>query len=162
MSTSQAGFLRGDPQREIAYWIGQAAEAERKRSGFQDMAAEGLITLDELRTKLAGLEETRRTAEMEIEHLRGHLERVEELERNRDTLLEGYANLIPQKLQDLDPEERRQIYAMLRLRIVVDLDGDMEITGVIGAEQMLCDSGLTSRRKVEASTLPLAPVHPSA
>jgi hypothetical protein len=41
--------------------------------------------LDELRTKLAGLEETRRTAEMEIENLRGRLERVEELVRNRDT-----------------------------------------------------------------------------
>jgi hypothetical protein len=69
---------------------------------------------------------------------------MEELERNRDTLLETYADLIPQRLQRLDPEERRRIYAMLRLRIVVDLDGDMEIVGVIGAGEMLCDPGLTS------------------
>jgi len=142
---------RGDPQREIAFWLEKAAEAERKRSGFQDMAAEGLITLDELRTKLAGLEETRRAAETEIEHLRGRLERVEELERNRDTLLETYACLIPQKLQELDPEERRQIYAMLRLRIVVDLAGDMEITGVIGAGERLCDSELTSPSTTSSS-----------
>jgi hypothetical protein len=34
---------------------------------------------------------------------------MEELERNRDTLLETYADLIPQRLQRLDPEERRRI-----------------------------------------------------
>jgi hypothetical protein len=37
------------------------AERERKRSGLQDMTAAGLITLDELRMKLAALEESRRT-----------------------------------------------------------------------------------------------------
>lgn len=145
---------RGDPQSEIALWLERAAEAERKRSGFQDMDAEGLITLDELQTKLAGLEETRRAAETEIEHLRGRLERVEELERNRDTLLETYAGLIPQRLQGLDSEERRQIYAMLRLRIVIDLDGDMEIIGVIGEGKTLCNSGLTSACEYQNTKFP--------
>jgi site-specific DNA recombinase len=134
---------RGDPGREIAMWLEKLAEVDRKRSGFQDMAAEGLITLDELRAKLAGLEDARKAAEEEIGHLRGRLERVEELERNRDALLDGYANLVPQALQELGPEKRRQIYAMLRLRIVVDLDGDMAITGVIRAERILCESGPT-------------------
>jgi site-specific DNA recombinase len=46
---------RGDPEREAKAWHDKLAEVERKRSGFQDMAAEGLITLDELRAKLAGL-----------------------------------------------------------------------------------------------------------
>ena len=89
------------------------------------------------------MEETRRAAETEIVHLRGRLERVEELERNRDTLLDDYANLIPEALQELGPEERRQIYAMLRLRIAVEIGGDMEITGVLGAGEILCESGLT-------------------
>ena len=135
---------RGDPQREISLWLEKAAEAGRKRSGFQDMAAEGLITLDELRAKLAGLDETRRAAEAEIVHLRGRLERVEELERNRDTLLDDYTVLVPEALQELGPEERRQIYAMLRLRIAVDIDGNMQITGVIGAGAGLCETELAS------------------
>ena len=134
---------RGDPQREIALWLEKAAEVERKRSGFQDMAAEGLITLDELRAKLAGLDETRKAAENEIGLLRGRLERVEDLERSRDTLLDEYAKLIPDALQELDPEERRQVYAMLRLRIAVHIGGDMGITGVIGAGEILCKNGLT-------------------
>jgi site-specific DNA recombinase len=95
---------RGDPQAEIALWLERATEVGRKRSGFQDMAAEGLITLDELRTKLAALEETRMTAETEIERLRGRLERVEKLERNRDTLLETYADLIPRGCRSSTPK----------------------------------------------------------
>jgi len=51
--------VRGDPGREAGAWLERLAEADRKRSGFQDMAAEGLITFDELRAKLADLEETR-------------------------------------------------------------------------------------------------------
>jgi hypothetical protein len=108
------------------------------------MAAEGLITLNELRTKLAGLEETRMTAEMEIENLRGRLERVEELERNRDSFLDSYVGLIPQKLWELEPEDRQRIYSMLRLRLVMGPDGSIEATGIIGAGKYLCESELTS------------------
>jgi hypothetical protein len=34
------------------------------------------------------------------------LERVEDLECNRDTLLDSYIGLIPQKLQELETEDR--------------------------------------------------------
>src|SRR5215203_6682125 len=54
--------LHGDPEREAKVWLEQLADAECKRSSFQDMAAEGLITFDELRTKLATLQETCETA----------------------------------------------------------------------------------------------------
>ena len=131
---------RGDPEREIAKWLAKIAEADRKRSGFQDQAAEGLMTLDELRTRLSGLEDARRAAETEIEGLRRRLERLEDLERDRDTLLDEYAKLMPDALQELGPEERRQVYAMLRLRIAVEIGGDMTITGVIGAGETLCES----------------------
>ncbi len=142
---------RGDPEREIAVWLEKLAEADRKRSGFQDMAAEGLITLEELRAKLAGLEETRVAAEAEIGHLRGRLRRVGELESDRDALLDGYAGLVPEQLEDLGPEERRRIYAMLRLRVVVDLDGNMEIAGVIRATRIVCKNVLTPASTTSSS-----------
>ena len=134
---------RGDPAREIAMWLDKAAEADRKRSGFQDMAAEGLITLEELRAKLAGLEETRAAVETEIEHLRGCLSRVEELERDRDALLDTYAELIPEQLRELDPEQRRQVYALLRIRLTVRRGGELEVVGDLGAGHTLCENGLT-------------------
>ena len=51
-----------DPEEEVAVWLDRLAEVERKRASFQDMAAERLITFDELRAKLAALEETRQGA----------------------------------------------------------------------------------------------------
>jgi site-specific DNA recombinase len=136
---------RGDPEREITMWFEKAAEVDSKRSAYQEQQAEGLITLDELRVKLTGLEETRRAAETEIDTLRSRIERVEDLERNRDTLLGSYADLIPQKLQELGPEKRQQIYNMLRLKLTINPDGDMEATGVIIEESILCENGLTCR-----------------
>ena len=53
MTEQEKAGSQGDPEREIAMWLEKAAEADRKRSGFQDMAAEGLVTLDESRAELA-------------------------------------------------------------------------------------------------------------
>jgi hypothetical protein len=43
----------GDPNKETESWAKKLVEVDRKRSAFQDQQAEGLITLDELRSKLA-------------------------------------------------------------------------------------------------------------
>lgn len=63
--------LRGDPEREAKAWLEKLAEVERKRAKYQEMAAEELITLDELRGELADLEDIRATAERELEEVRG-------------------------------------------------------------------------------------------
>jgi hypothetical protein len=82
---------------------GVPLRVERKRSGFQDMAAEGLITLEELRAKLANLEKTRKTAEREFEALKNRSERIGQLERDRDALLSEYAGAIPQSWTTATP-----------------------------------------------------------
>ena len=61
--------LRANPEREAKTRRDNRAEVERKRLGYQEMAAEELITLDELREKLPGLEEIRATAERALEEL---------------------------------------------------------------------------------------------
>jgi hypothetical protein len=60
------------------------------------MAAEGLIAFDELRAKLAGLEETRETAERELAAVKGQRESIERMERDKDAVLEHYAPLAPE------------------------------------------------------------------
>ncbi len=119
----------GDPEREVTVWLAKLSEVDRKRSGFQDMAAEGLITFDELRAKLASLEEIRETAERELEALGARREHLERLERDVETLLETYARMAPEALETLTPEERHTLYKMLRLRVLVHVDGTMEIGG---------------------------------
>ncbi len=69
--------LRRDPEEEAKAWLEKLSEVNRRRAAFQDMAAEALITFEELRVKLAGLEETRETAERELAALRGQRESIE-------------------------------------------------------------------------------------
>ncbi|HVF02498.1 MAG TPA: hypothetical protein VNA27_14340 [Rubrobacteraceae bacterium] len=92
------------------------------------MAIEGLLEYDELRAKLATFDETRKTAERELEALKGHKERVEELERDRDTILEHYASMAPEALNSLSSEERHRLYKMLRVRATVHVDGTLEVS----------------------------------
>jgi hypothetical protein len=99
------------------------------RSGYQDLAAKGLMTFDELGEKLQGLEETRKTAEGELEVLRSRRERIEELERDKELLLKSYASMAPEALDSLLPEERHQVYQMLRLKVVAHVDSTLEVSG---------------------------------
>ena len=124
--------VRGDPNKEAESWAKKLAEVDRKRSAYQDQQAEGLITVDELRSRLAALEETRSVALVELEALRGRREHMEQLENDAAALLEHYAGMIPETLGGLAPEERHGIYRMLRLKVVVCADGRVEVTGVFG------------------------------
>jgi len=94
--------------------------------------AEGHITLDELRGKLAVLEETSSVALTELEALRARRELLERLEHDANALLEHYAKMVPEALEDLVSEERHAIYEMLRLKVVVSADMPVEVTGVFG------------------------------
>jgi len=105
---------------------------DRKRSAYQDQQAEGLITLDELRTKLSDLEETRSVALAELEALRSRREQIERLEDDAHVLLKHFAWMVPETLDNLTSEERHSIYRMLRLKVMVSSDGSVEVTGVFG------------------------------
>lgn len=141
----ERGVVRGDPERETRGWLDKLAEADRKRSGFQDMAAEGLITLDELRTKLAALEESRETAQRELENLDRHRERAEDLERDKEMVLEHYAAMAPEVLDSLTPEERQRFYMLLRLEVIVEVDGDLRLSGGFAATPEVCTLEMASR-----------------
>jgi DNA repair exonuclease SbcCD ATPase subunit len=92
-------------------------EVERKRSGYLDLAAEGLMDRDELRTKLAALEETRETAQRELAALRGRTERLQEFEQDAEAILEVYTKLASDALDVLTPEKRQRFYRVLGLRV---------------------------------------------
>ncbi len=83
--------LYGDPEQEAKVCTEKLAEVDRMRGGYQDLAAKGLMTFEELGEKLQGLEETRKTAERELGVLRSLRERIEGLERDKEVLVESYA-----------------------------------------------------------------------
>jgi hypothetical protein len=62
-------------------------ECDRKRSNYQDQQAAGYMTLEELGSKLAELDEGKATARKELDRLQEGRRRVEELEATKATLL---------------------------------------------------------------------------
>jgi site-specific DNA recombinase len=131
MIEQERAGMRGDPDQEGASWLEKLAEVEQERCGYLRFAAKGHMTDEELDEALAELEETRTTAERELASIRGRKEILGDLERDRDALLESYAQMTPETLDALTPEERRQVYAMLRLNVEVFADGRMAAHGIL-------------------------------
>jgi hypothetical protein len=115
-------------------------ECARLRSAYQDQQAAGLMTLEELASKLAKLQETRRVAEVELKALRSREERTRELEADRDALLAAYAEVVPEALDALSSEERIRVYRMLQVEVRPDPEG-YEVSGA------LCNSRPRGRRR---------------
>jgi site-specific DNA recombinase len=136
--------MRGDPDREATSWLEKLSEVEQERRGYLRLAAKGHMSDDDLAESLAELDETHATAERELKAIRGRKAALEELERDRDALLESYAGMMPEALDSLAPEERSQIYGMLRLNVDVFADGTMQARGVLGVVPSVCENGLAS------------------
>jgi hypothetical protein len=119
-----------DPEHEAEVWAQKIAECDRKRSAYQDQQAAGLMTLEELGSKLRELHNTRTTAERELATLRGRRQRVEELEQDRDALLESMAEMVPDALDALTGEEKNRIYWKLRLE-VTPTTGGYDVSGAL-------------------------------
>jgi len=131
MIEAERAGMHGDPETEALLWLGRITALDSKRSRYQDMAAEGHITFEELGAKLREVEVDRATAEEELDNLQLRRARLEDLERDRETLLEEYAGMVPEALDELAGEERHQVYRMLRLQVHVSPNGDLDVRGVL-------------------------------
>ena len=135
--------VNGDPRKQTEALSNMLENVAGKRRHYQDMAAEGLIGFDELRSRLAELDDVRKTTEQELESLRRSRDRIAELERG-GLIVEQYAGLVPAELESLAPEERHRVYRLLRMQVVPGQDGNVEMSGVIGAANSICQSQTTS------------------
>src|SRR5215212_9888171 len=104
-----------DAVKEAKVWKQKIAECVHKRSAFQDQQAAGFMTLEELGTKLQELDDARRLAQAELEALTRRQEHIEQLKEDRDALIKSMAEMVPDALEGLTPQERNKIYRMLCL-----------------------------------------------
>jgi Tfp pilus assembly protein PilN len=93
------------------------------------LGAEDLIGFDELRARIAELEETRTLAERELRSLEQRRKQVQQLEQDKQALLTHYAGLVSDDLDGLDAAQRRQVYGMLRVEAAIGPDGSLEVRG---------------------------------
>jgi hypothetical protein len=118
-------------------WQQKILECAHKRSAYQDQQAAGLMTLEELGSKLQEFDDARRLAHTELEALTRRQEHIEQLERNRGSLLKLMAEIVPDALEDLTPQQRNKIHRMLRLEATPFEEG-YEVSGAF------CSPGLIS------------------
>jgi hypothetical protein len=86
---------------EAAGWARKIEECDHLRGAYQDQQAAGFMTLEELGSKLKGLEETRRLAQDELRYAEAREELVTALERDRDALIKSWAEILPETLESL-------------------------------------------------------------
>jgi hypothetical protein len=122
---------RKDPSQEAAVWQQKIDECLRLRSAYQDQQAAGLMTLDELGSKLKELEETRQVAQAELTALEDQERRVRELEEDRDVLLACAETLLDATIDTFSGAERNKVYRLLRLEVTLVTEG-YRMTGALG------------------------------
>ena len=177
MMEGERARMPGDPGKALKHWLEELSKVERMSDGYLDQQAEGLITMDRLKEKLNGLKERRKTAEREIETLRGHEDRLEKLKRDARDLAEMFASGVLATYNDIegewetapilsphtDPEEREgvfpeqchELYKKLRLRVVANPDGSIEVSILSGSAVCKPEPESTSWRS-PASTSPFS------
>lgn len=121
---------RDNPSFEARAWLERLAVADRMRSSYQEMAAEGLMTFDELGERLEEIENTRKIVKQGLEMIRDRRESVARLERDRDELVGTYVGTPPDVLEGLEAEERHRIYRMLRFEVFVGADGSLTVSDI--------------------------------
>ena len=69
---------------------------------------------------------------------------------------------MPDALDNLAPEERCQVYGMLRLKVEIAADGSVEARGVLSEtlqvlyenDQVICETGVASRGNIQITKTP--------
>jgi hypothetical protein len=103
------------------------------------------MTLDELGSRLAELEDVRQSAERELAKLRSSQEEIEALETDADALLASYEQVTPERLDALEAEERHRAYRLMRLEVLAHLDGSLEANGDVPLDVSNFGTTLTTR-----------------
>ena len=131
MIKQERAGVRGGPEAEVRAWLDKLTEVDQERRGYLRLAAKGHMSDAELDEALAELDDARMVAEKELQALRGRREAIDQLERDKDALLESYARMVPEELDRLSPDERHQVYRMLRLEVYLPPEGPIEVRGIL-------------------------------
>jgi hypothetical protein len=130
----------GAPEAEIRASHGVLEDVSRKRDKYQEMYAAEVMSLGELKAKLAGLDARKAAVERELEGLNNSGERVQRLRWLHEKVA---TNSIIAFLADTE-EMRREHYRDLELKVTTSRE-DVAISGVFG------DSSLPSVAPISMS-----------
>jgi hypothetical protein len=122
-------LFSGDPDAHAAALRERVAKLERMMANYRRQQAEEVISMDELKAVLGDLVAQRRAAKDELEKIENRRGHMGELERDAKLALDFYAACAHLGLENLTPEQRKDVYRRLHLRVTVETDGSLTITG---------------------------------
>ena len=73
-----------------------------------------------------------------MEALKSKRDRITELEQDRDALLDSLIQIGSEALDALTPDEKHQLYRILRLEVVLREDCTLEVSGAFGEGLDVC------------------------
>src|SRR5215208_1014711 len=104
-------------------WLRKVEECDRRRAAYQDQQADGLMSLEELRSKLDGLSQEREFAVSRLRDSSESNERVKTLKATKDSLLGIYRDgILYDGLLYFDSTMRKEIYEALQLTGTLSAD----------------------------------------
>jgi hypothetical protein len=147
----QRRLMRGDPDMEERDFIERLQKLDQRRSGYVDLAADRVISHEELRAKLVEVDEQREAVQKALREARDRQEMLRKLQRNRKMWEAAFERFVLRRglgLFFLGAEYRRQVFQALRLRVEVDKNGDVRISGVFDVDitEVLLRGSPTERR----------------
>jgi hypothetical protein len=113
-------------EQEEASWLNRISEIEHKEERLLDLRLEGDITAEQFRAKSGALQEAREAATASLEAARARRSRREDFKRDKEALLDYHARLVPEDLDNLTSEQRRNLYRIMGLRFQAR-DGELVI-----------------------------------
>lgn len=121
--------MRRDPDREARDLAARLQRLERRKGGYLDLAADGDMSREELRAKLADLDEERKEFEKALKQVQARKDSLRDARRRQAAVRYLVGRLGDVYLMCASFEDRRRLYQALGLRADVDKDGTIRLSG---------------------------------
>jgi hypothetical protein len=115
-------------------WLKKLGELETQEERLLDLYLENKLDTDRYDRRLAQIKQARKAVEDELARIEGRAARLDRLERDKETLLNHYARIVPEHLDSLEPAERNHVYKVLKLTVLAHQNGSLELSWAHGAD----------------------------
>jgi DNA repair exonuclease SbcCD ATPase subunit len=134
MLKQEKALVARGPGEDGKMWFKKLTELETQEERLLDLYLENKLDMDRYEKRLAQIEQARKTVEDELARIESRAARVDQLERDREALLNHYSRIVPEHLDGLEPRERNRVYKMLNLTVLAHDNGSLELKWALGAD----------------------------
>jgi len=134
MIEQEKALVSQGPADDSEAWLKKLTGLEVQEERLLDLYLESKLEMDRYEKRVAQINQSRSAVEKELERIKDRVARVDQLERDRDAVLNDYCRIVPEQLDALEPEERNRIYKMLDLTVLADEKGSLELKWALGSD----------------------------